>query len=154
MGRKIKHEAIRSQLRTGTAKEKVMPAEDKKVEENKRSVVGFYQKALFEGDVDTAVWLYGGKTYKQHTPFAADSFDGLRNYVRWIAEEYPNARGEIKRVFADGDYVLLHCHYTGFLGENGDAIIDIFRVEYGKVVEHWDVIQAIPKTSLNENTMF
>jgi predicted SnoaL-like aldol condensation-catalyzing enzyme len=88
------------------------------------------------------------------TPFAADGFDGLRNYVKWIAENYPNTRGEIKRVFAEGDYVLLHCHYAGFFGENGDAIVDIFRMEDGKVVEHWDVIQAIPKTSLNENTMF
>jgi predicted SnoaL-like aldol condensation-catalyzing enzyme len=50
--------------------------------------------------------------------------------------------------------VLLHCHYTGFLGANGDAIIDIFRLKDGKVVEHWDVIQATPTTSLNENTMF
>jgi predicted SnoaL-like aldol condensation-catalyzing enzyme len=49
------------------------------------------------------------------------------------AKNYPNTRGEIKRVFADGDYVLLHCHYTGFFGENGDAIIDIFRAEDGKV---------------------
>jgi predicted SnoaL-like aldol condensation-catalyzing enzyme len=131
-----------------------MPAENRKLEENKQAVVGFYQKALFEGDVDTAIRLYGGKTYKQHTPFAKDGFDGLRNYVMWIAKNYPNTRGEIKRVFAEGDHVLLHCHYTGFLGENGDAIIDIFRLEDGKVVEHWDVIQAIPKTSLNENTMF
>jgi predicted SnoaL-like aldol condensation-catalyzing enzyme len=113
-----------------------MSPEDKKVEENQKTVVGFYQKALFEGDVDTAIRLYGGKNYTQHTPFAADGFGGLRNYVKWIAKNYPNTRGEIKRVFADGDYVLLHCHYTGFFGENGDAIIDIFRVEDGKVVEH------------------
>jgi predicted SnoaL-like aldol condensation-catalyzing enzyme len=113
-----------------------MSPEDKKVEENQKTVVGFYQKALFEGDVDTAIRLYGGKNYTQHTPFAAYGFGGLRNYVKWIAKNYPNTRGEIKRVFADGDYVLLHCHYTGFFGENGDAIIDIFRVEDGKVVEH------------------
>jgi predicted SnoaL-like aldol condensation-catalyzing enzyme len=65
------------------------------LEENKKTVVGFYQKALFEGDVDTAIRLYGGKTYTQHTPFAADGFDGLRNYVKWIAKNYPNSRGEI-----------------------------------------------------------
>jgi predicted SnoaL-like aldol condensation-catalyzing enzyme len=131
-----------------------MPTEEQKREENKKVVLAFYQKALFEGDVDAAVSLYGGKSYTQHTPFAANGFDGLRNYVKWISENYPNTRGEIKRVFADGDYVLLHCHYTGFFGENGDAIIDIFRLEDGKVVEHWDVIQAIPTTSLNDNTMF
>lgn len=63
-----------------------MPAENKKLGENKKTIVGFYPKALLEGDVDTAIRLYGGKTYKQHTPFAADGFDGLRNYVKWIAK--------------------------------------------------------------------
>jgi predicted SnoaL-like aldol condensation-catalyzing enzyme len=124
------------------------------LEDNKRVVTAFYTKAIFEGDVDTALRLYGGTSYTQHTPFAADGFDGLRQYVKWIIEHYPKTRGEIKRVFADGDYVLLHCHWTGFFGKNGDAIIDIFRLENRKVVEHWDVIQAIPDTSLNSNTMF
>ena len=124
------------------------------LEANKRTVVAFYQKAIFEGDVDTAVRLYGGASYTQHTPFAANGFEGLRNYVKWIIANYPKTRGEIKRVFADGDFVLLHCYWTGFFGKNGDAIIDIFRLDEGKIVEHWDVIQAIPDTSLNENTMF
>ena len=74
--------------------------------------------------------------------------------MKWIAANYPTTRGEIKRVFADGDFVLLHCHWTGSLGKNGDAIIDIFRLEDGKIVEHWGVIQAIPDTALNTNTMF
>lgn len=131
-----------------------MSVDYQKLEDNKRAVTEFYRIALFEGDVDTAISLYGGKSYTQHTPFAANGFDGLRAYVKWIAENYPKTRGEIKRVFADGDYVLLHCHYTGFFGKNGDAIIDIFRLEDGKLVEHWDVIQAIPDSALNANTMF
>jgi predicted SnoaL-like aldol condensation-catalyzing enzyme len=121
---------------------------------NKEIVVAFYTKALFEGDVDTAIRLYGGESYKQHTPFAADGFDGLRQYAEWIGANYPKVRGEIKRVFGDGNFVLLHCHWTGFFGEHGDAIVDIFRLEDGKIVEHWDVIQSIPDTSKNENTMF
>jgi predicted SnoaL-like aldol condensation-catalyzing enzyme len=124
------------------------------LEENKQTVTAFYKKALFEGDVDTAIRLYGGRSYTQHTPLAADGFDGLRNYVKWIAENCPHPRGEIKRVFADGDFVILHCHWTGLFGEHGDAIVDLFRLESGKVVEHWDVIQPIPETSLNNNTMF
>ncbi len=131
-----------------------MPDDTQKREDNKRIITEFYKTALFEGDVDKAILLYGGETYTQHTPFAANGFEGLKNYVKWIVEKYPKTRGEIKRVFADGDHVILHCHYTGFFGKNGDAIIDIFRVEAGKVVEHWDVIQAIPDTSLNDNTMF
>lgn len=131
-----------------------MSIEPSKLDENKKVAVAFYQKALFEGDVDTAVRLYGGNSYTQHTPFAANGFDGLRNYVAWIVKHYPNAHGEIKRVFADGEFVLLHCHWAGFFGKNGDAVVDIFRLEGAKIVEHWDVIQAIPDSSLNENSMF
>ena len=67
----------------------------------------------------------------------------------------PDAHGEIKRVFADGDYVILHSHWHG-LSDNprGEAVVDIFRWENGKVVEHWDVIQPIPETAANNNTMF
>ena len=108
-----------------------MPDDTQEREDNKRIVTEFYKTALFEGDVDKAIRLYGGETYTQHTPFAANGFDGLK-----IVDKYPNTRGEIKRVFADGDHLILHCHYTGFFGRNGDAIIDIFRVEAGKVVEH------------------
>ena len=55
----------------------------------------------------------------------------------------------------DGDYVILHSHWQG-LSDNprGEAVVDIFRLEGGKVLEHWDVIQPIPETSANANTMF
>lgn len=124
------------------------------LENNKRVVTAFYKKGLLEGEIDTAIALYGGNHYRQHTPFAADGFDGLRVYAQWIATNYPHARGEIVRVWADGNYVLLHCRWTGFFGKNGDAIIDVFKLENGKIVEHWDVIQPIPDSSLNTNSMF
>jgi predicted SnoaL-like aldol condensation-catalyzing enzyme len=69
-----------------------------KREDNKRIVTEFYKTAVFEGDVDKAIRLYGGETYTQHTPFAANGFDGLKNYVKWIVDKYPDTRGEIKRV--------------------------------------------------------
>jgi predicted SnoaL-like aldol condensation-catalyzing enzyme len=57
-------------------------------------------------------------------------------------------------VFADGDYVLLHVHRLRTPGTRGDAIVDIFRLENGKIVEHWDIIQPLPEASANANTMF
>jgi predicted SnoaL-like aldol condensation-catalyzing enzyme len=56
--------------------------------------------------------------------------------------------------FAEGDFVILHCHWIGLISDSGDAVVDIFRSEDGKVVEHWDVIQPIPKAAANNNTMF
>jgi predicted SnoaL-like aldol condensation-catalyzing enzyme len=72
-----------------------------------------------------------------------------------LLANHPDAHGEIKRVFADGDYVILHSHWHG-LSDNprGEAVVDIYRSENGKVVEHWDVIQPIPETAANNNTMF
>ena len=59
-----------------------------------------------------------------------------------------------KRVFADGDFVILHVHGVREPGERGVAIIDIFRLEKGKIVEHWDVVQPIPEKPANNNGMF
>jgi predicted SnoaL-like aldol condensation-catalyzing enzyme len=61
-----------------------MSVENKKLEENRKTVVGFFQKALFEGDVDMAIRLYGGKTYTQHTPFAVTTNASLERFLKKI----------------------------------------------------------------------
>ena len=123
-------------------------------EENKKAVMAFYEKSLNERDIDPAFRQYGGAYYTQHNPLVEDGQEGLRKFVDWIGKNNPKAHGEIKRVFADGDYVILHSHWTGLIGKWGDAVVDIFRLENGKIVEHWDVIQPIPETAANNNTMF
>jgi predicted SnoaL-like aldol condensation-catalyzing enzyme len=124
-------------------------------EENKRIVQAFYQMVLNDRDVDTAFRLYAGNSYRQHNPLVEDGKEGVRKFVAWIGANRPNAGGEIKRVFAEGQFVILHVHWTGLLGgKNGEAVVDIFRLEDGKVVEHWDVIQSIPDAANNDNTMF
>ena len=124
-------------------------------ESNKDLVVAFYKKALFEGRVEDAFRLYAGAPYRQHNPLIEDGMEGVKKFVAWVMANHPDARCEIKRVFADGDYVILHSHWHG-LSDNprGEAVVDIFRLEGGKAVEHWDVIQPIPETSANANTMF
>ena len=124
-------------------------------ETNKDVAVAFYKKALFEGQVEDAFRLYAGVPYRQHNPLIEDGMEGVKKFVAWVMANHPDARCEIKRVFADGDYVILHSHWHG-LSENprGEAVVGIFRLEGGKAVEHWDVIQPIPETSANANTMF
>ena len=123
-------------------------------ETNKDITVAFYKKALFEGRVEEAFRLYAVPTYRQHNPLIEDGMEGVKKFVTWIMSNHPDARGEIKRVFADGDHVILHSHWHG-LSDNprGEAVVDIFRLEGGKVLEHWDVIQPIPETSANANTI-
>ena len=124
-------------------------------ETNKDIAVALYKKALFEGQVEEAFRLYAGATYRQHNPLIEDGMEGVKKFVSWVMANHPDARCEIKRVFADGDHVILHSHWHG-LSDNprGEAVVDIFRLEGGKVVEHWDVIQAIPDSAANSNSMF
>ena len=128
-------------------------AQSAQLEANKKNVVEFYNAAINEKDFDKASKYLGSK-YIQHNPVAADGPEGLKGFLGFLREKFPQAKSEIKRVFAEGDYVILHVHAVRAPGERGSAIVDIFRLENGKVVEHWDVIQPIPEKAANDNGMF
>ncbi len=122
-------------------------------EANKKIVVDFYEKAINQKDFEAASKHLGSR-YTQHNPNAADGPEGLKAFLGFLKEKFPNAKSEIKRVFAEGDYVILHVHAVREPGARGSAIVDIFKLENGKVVEHWDVVQPIPETAANSNGMF
>ena len=122
-------------------------------EANKKAVLDFYDKALNQKDFDAAS-KYLGPRYIQHNPGAPDGIEGLKAFIALRKEKFPNAKSEIKRAFAEGDYVILHVHGVREPGERGVAIVDIFRLENGKIVEHWDVVQPIPEKPANSNGMF
>ena len=129
------------------------PAGAADLEANKKIVVDFYEKGLNQKDFDAAS-KYIGPRYVQHNPTGGDGPQGFKNFVTFLKEKFPASHSEIKRVIAEGDLVVLHVHSVRRPGERGRAIVDIFKVENGKIVEHWDVIQDIPEKSANDNTMF
>ena len=63
-------------------------------------------------------------------------------------------RFDFKRFVAEGDLVVVHSHLVRKPGDRGMAVMDIFRLENGKIVEHWDVLQEVPESPANNNTMF
>lgn len=108
-------------------------ADAQQQETNKKNVVEFYEKALNQKDFEAAS-KYLGPRYTQHNPVAADGPEGLKAFIQFLRDKFPNSRSEIKRVFADGDYVIVHVHAIREPGTRGRAIIDIFKLENGKVV--------------------
>ncbi len=129
------------------------PASAADLEANKKVVVDFYEKGLNQKDYEAAA-KYFGPRYVQHNPNAPDGPEGFKGLVAFLKEKFPNSRSEIKRVFAEGDYVILHVHSVREPGQRGRAIVDIFKLENGLIVEHWDVVQDVPEKSANTNTMF
>ncbi|WP_194892992.1 nuclear transport factor 2 family protein [Catenulispora pinisilvae] len=126
------------------------------LERNKQVVVDYYQTA-FGGNPQKAIADHFGPQYVQHNPDAQDGPEAFIGFVTWLRGEYPNLRLNIKRVIAEGDLVATHSHLDLEPGTDnpGRALADFFRLdEDGKVVEHWDVIQEVPKTSANDNGMF
>ena len=123
------------------------------LERNKKNVVDFYEKGLNQKDANAAIALMGDR-YVQHNPNAADGPEGFRKFIGFLREKFPNSRSEIKRSFVDGDSVILHVHAVREPGTRGNAIVDIFKLENGKIVEHWDVVQPIPENPANSNGMF
>ena len=123
-----------------------------KEEANKKLVTGFYERVLNQKEI-AAIDEYVGP-YRQHNPMAGDGPEGLKGYIAYLRENSPKSHSEIKKVFADGDYVILHVHAVREPGARGLAIIDIFKVDSGRIVEHWDVIQEVPEKAANNNGMF
>lgn len=124
-----------------------------KEELNKKVVLEFYDAALNRGDVEAAAKHFGTR-YVQHNPTVANGIDGFSAFVEAYRKKFPQARHEIKRVFADGDYVILHVHARPAPDERGLAVVDIFRLFDGKIIEHWDVLQPVPEKPANSNGMF
>lgn len=122
-------------------------------EENIRIAMEFYDLLLNQKDWEKGSQMIGSR-YVQHNPNATDGVEGIKAHIDMLRSTYPDNRGEIKRAFSRGDLVALHVHSRRTPESRGNAIVDMFRIEDGKVVEHWDVVQAVPETALNDNTMF
>jgi predicted SnoaL-like aldol condensation-catalyzing enzyme len=121
---------------------------------NKQTVVSYYTLAFNDKQPEDAVARYVGDRYIQHNPQAPDGPEAFIAFVRGFAGQFPELNIEIKRVIAEGDLVMTHGLIKTSPDDRGTAAADIFRLEDGKIVEHWDVVQPVPETSANDNTMF
>jgi len=126
------------------------------VEKNKKLVLDYYDKVVFGGRVDL-IGNYVASGYIQHSPFVESGREALVSLIRDVIHgpDVEKPFGEIVRVIAEDDLVLLHIRAFSWPNKNGTVVVDMFRIDDGLIVEHWDVVQAIPaEKSVNGNTMF
>lgn len=120
-------------------------------QDNKELVVNFYQQALIEKDVEAAAMTYLTDGYIQHNPYVPTGrqgfIDGLSGWFSSVEVDF-----SIVRAVAEGDLVILHVKQVS--GETTKSVMDIFRVENGKIAEHWDVSQDVPEEMAHGNGMF
>lgn len=123
------------------------------LEENKKNAIAFYEMAYL-GDPKKAIDQFIGDEYIQHNPDVADGTKGFIEYFDRMQAEYPDKTIEFVRCIAEGNLVSLHTHQT-WPGNDEYVTMDFFRFDNkGKIVEHWDAMQQIPKISANNNTMY
>ncbi len=123
------------------------------LKQNKANAIAFYRMA-YEGHPRKAIEDYIGKEYIQHNPEVEDGTEGFINYFERMQVEYPEKSIEFARCIAEDALVALHTHQI-WPGNDQYVTMDFFRFdEHGKICEHWDAIQQVPKASKNPHTMY
>lgn len=124
------------------------------LENHKRTAVSFLRTAFVDHNPELALARFAGTTYRQHNPEVPDGHEGFVGFVRGFIQRFPEVRMEPQRAIAEGDLVVLHSWVRTRAADAGAAVVDIFRFESGRIVEHWDVVQPVPATRANDNGMF
>ncbi len=121
------------------------------LENNKKIVADFYQELFGDKNID-AINKYIGDIYIQHNPYVADGKEALIDGCKQWFKNAPKEKIDIQHIAADGDLVFIHL--KSHEGAKTVSVIDIFRIKDGKIVEHWDVAQAVPDKAANSHPMF
>jgi predicted SnoaL-like aldol condensation-catalyzing enzyme len=122
-------------------------------ERNRAFVINFYDLVFNKHDLKTAEDMVS-EGYIQRNPHFPTGRTAFLDIAAKRFKQNPESHATIVRSTADGDLVWLHVHSVAAPQDRGRAIVNIFRVSGGKIVEHWDVVQPVPETSDNANTMF
>ena len=122
-------------------------------EKNLRAVPNFYE-VIINGRQYERAGQSLDDNYFQHKAEAETGTQGVLDFVRSVYDQAPLRKARTVRSSVDGDYVILRVHITNAAEAPNLAVIDVFRAEDGKLMEHWDVASAVPETAGNANGVF
>jgi predicted SnoaL-like aldol condensation-catalyzing enzyme len=122
-------------------------------EANRKIVSRFVDLFYRQKQVRAAFEAYVAEDYIQHNPDIADGREAAVLVLEPMFSK-PTFMAEVKRIIVDGDIAVVHLYARSTPEERGGSVMDMFRLKNGKIVEHWDVLQAIPEKSANPHPMF
>ncbi|MEM9777459.1 MAG: nuclear transport factor 2 family protein [Chloroflexota bacterium] len=115
---------------------------------NGEFVLEFVQSIMNDHDFDLVMEKYSDGPYKQHNRSMFDGLGGVVGTLKDFSDRYPDFAYDVKHMLVDGNYVTIHSHATLRKGDRGNDtkglnIMDTWKVQDGKLVEHWDAVQPL-----------
>jgi predicted SnoaL-like aldol condensation-catalyzing enzyme len=122
---------------------------------NPRELVVAYMNDVWVNRNVAAVNEYvSAEQFIQHNPHLDNGLEALSNFLPHLFNNLmPEGTWAIKRVIAEGDMVVVHSLSKPTTEALGTAVVDIFRVDQGKIVEHWDVATEVPAQTVSGNSI-
>ncbi|ALU73446.1 pyruvate kinase (plasmid) [Rhodococcus erythropolis R138] len=139
--------------RHSSAAQSVASAVHTRLLTNRQVVEDFLDLINREGRVRDAFERHVGEEYIQHSPGVANGREAAIELLTGFVSS-PGFAPVVKRIVSDHDVVVTFMHLVIDSHPGGLAVVDIWRLNDSKIVEHWDVVQAVPSTSANGNSMF
>ena len=121
-------------------------------EKNRKIMEDFADIFYRQKEVSKAFEKYV-EDYIQHNP---NILDGRNEAIKALTLMFssPTSHFEIIRIMVDGNMAMIHIHGRKDKESKGGSVADIYRLENGKIVEHWDILQSVPEKSINPHPMF
>jgi predicted SnoaL-like aldol condensation-catalyzing enzyme len=120
---------------------------------HKNAAISFL-RLVVAGNINEAYAAYAGQRMLHHNPAFEGDAASYENAMQENHSLFPNKIFDIKHALEDGDLVAVHSHLRMRAGEPGFAVVHLFRFDDDRIIEMWDIAQAVPEISPNKNGMF
>ena len=121
--------------------------------QNAKELVSDYMNEVWvKRNVNALEKYISADAFIQHNPHLDNGLEVLKGFLPHLFNNLmPEGIWEVKRIIAEDNMVVVHSLAKPTPAALGMAVVDIFKVENGKIVEHWDVTTDVPETTASGN---